>query len=137
MSSSTVALNLTISPEAIAVGHTAKNISLHCQPTGSKYSLVTFMQISKVSPDGSSTPLVELIPGAQQPIYTDDSYLQRSSVAGDLDIGGQGHVYLEMVITKPVKADSGGYRCVLDYLHDVNGQTQPGKFSSDVQVSVA
>ena len=79
---------------------------------------MTFMQISKVSPgSGSVTSLVEMIPGAQQPIYTDDDLLRRSQVSGNMKVG-QGRVYLKVVISQPNRSDVGEYRCHMTYLGD-------------------
>lgn len=84
----------------------ATNISMTCQVSGSSHLLATFMQIVKVNHDGSETPLVELIPGSQQPFYTDDDFIRRSHVAGNLDVR-QGQVYLKVDITQPVWRDAG------------------------------
>ena len=84
------------------------------------------MQISKVSSGATTTdddlggrtsltPLVELIPGVQQPIYTDDDLIRRSRFSSNLDLG-QDQVYLKVVISQPTDSDLGEYRCSMTYL---------------------
>ena len=107
-------MTFSVTPASIAEGHT-NNVTLTCEVPGSRFSLVTFMQISKVNPGGSLTPLVELIPGAQQPVYVDDELLLRSQVSGNIN-KGQGRVYMKVVISGPLKSDIGDYICSMSYL---------------------
>jgi len=90
------------------------NITMMCQ-AGGGYSLAAFMQIMKIKADGTEQPLVEMIPGAQEPFFTDDDFIERSVVSGNLD-SRQGQVYLKVVVTKPGWKDAGDYRCSLTYI---------------------
>ena len=113
-------MTLRIIPNSVSEGQ-AKNLTFSCQTFVSNNSQVTFLQINKVNPGGSLTPLVELIQGAQQPIVLDDKLIRRSRISGNLDVN-QGSVYLELVIHRPVSADVGGYRCDINYVgghHDL------------------
>ena len=94
-----------------------KNLTITCRAAGSNYIQATFMQISKVKPDGSISPMVELLPGAQQPTYVNDNLIRRSRTSGNLDKGqGQSAVYLEVVFPQPLRSDIAQYRCDWDYL---------------------
>ena len=117
-------MTLSVTPSSIAAGHT-HNLTLNCSVSAANLSLMTFLQISKVNPGGSLTPLVELIPGAQQPIFLDDELIRRSRVSGNL-VKGQGQVYLKVIIPDPVKSDIGEYRCSVSYLDTSH---EPGQAS--------
>ena len=96
------------------------NVTLTCQVTGGTgYSQATYLQIGKVGPGGSLSSLVELIPGAQQPVYTQDDFIRRADVSGNLN-KGQGQVYLKVVIRQIEKSDEGSYRCSMTYLGNNN-----------------
>ena len=82
------------------------NITMECRASRGGYTLAAFMQIIKMKADGTEQPLVELIPGAQEPFFTDDNFIERSVVSGNLD-SRVGPVYLKVVITKPGWRDAG------------------------------
>ena len=117
-------MTLSMTPSSIAAGHT-HNATITCTVSASNLSLVTFLQIGKVNPGGSLTPLVELIPGVQQPIFVDDELIRRSRVSGNL-MKGQGQVYLKVTIPDTAKSDIGEYLCSMSYL---SSSYQPGQAS--------
>ena len=104
---------MTVLPANVKLG-SSDSVNLTCNARGQSPG-VMFMSISKVKDDGSVTPLVELIPYSQQPIFLDDDFLSRSQAFGSLDSAlGE---YLTAVIHRPKQIDGGRYRCDINYVH--------------------
>ena len=105
-----------ISPTDIVEGYST-NLNLTCDARGqsANMTLVTLMQLSKVMADGSLHPLVELISGSQEPLYTDTSFKVRSHASGSLKVRQDG-AYLKVEVPESRQTDAGSYVCSMTYL---------------------
>lgn len=106
-------LQLTATPSDVT-SCPQQDATITCTARTTDVTMATFMQMSKVTASGSVAPLVELVPGSQQPLFEDSSLITRSQVSGSLDVSTG--VYLTLTLPTTVPADSGLYRCSLSYL---------------------
>ena len=130
---------MTVSPAHDVMANEPHEVNVTCDaglPDPRNISLVSLLLLSKVLPDGSVKPLVEVIPGSQLPVFLEpdsNNIRVRTQVNFDLNVNNQSGVFLSMNVIDPKPSDTGVYRCSMSY---VGGGQGMGGVSVDDRLQV-